>query len=184
MRYNFLNLSRGITLFTWSKTQLTLRFKASPGKSPPCLVWCPWVFYKWKYNIYLIDHVASQDHVIKGSCGFIKVAFNDISPPWQDCDWRFYVFVSWHYVTTSLKVCMNLWMEGPYLLINHHLAMFGGHWSSASWDIIYLVCHVISQEHVIEGSCDLLNGTSSPPWQVWWPYCSSGGYIFDLPMWL
>ena len=29
-------------------------------------------------------------------------------------------------------------------------SMFGGHWSSASRDIKYLVCHITSQNNVIE----------------------------------
>ena len=39
--------------------------------------------------------------------------------------------------------------------------MFGSHWSSASGDIKYLICHVNLQNHVIEGLCDLLSGCSS-----------------------
>ena len=35
---------------------------------------------------------------------------------------------------------------------SHCFAMFRGYWSSASGDIKYLICHVISQKHVIEGS--------------------------------
>ena len=37
----------------------------------------------------------------------------------------------------------------------------GGHWFSASGDIRHLICHVISQSHVIEGSCNLKSGRSS-----------------------
>lgn len=34
---------------------------------------------------------------------------------------------------------------------SHHLAMSGGHWSSANEDIKYLFCHRVSQNHKIEG---------------------------------
>ena len=34
--------------------------------------------------------------------------------------------------------------------------MFGGHWSSVSGDLKYLICHVISRDHVIEGSSDII----------------------------
>ena len=37
------------------------------------------------------------------------------------------------------------------LILSHHLAMFGVYWFSANGDITYLICHVDSQEHVIEG---------------------------------
>ena len=43
--------------------------EASHDKSPPCLVWCPWVFCKWRYNV--ICHVVSQYHLIEESCNFV-----------------------------------------------------------------------------------------------------------------
>ena len=43
---------------------------------------------------------------------------------------------------------------------SHHLATFGDHWSSASGNIKYLIFHVTSQNHLIEGSCKFLNETS------------------------
>ena len=46
-----------------------------------------------------------------------------------------------------------MWIYGwKPVMVSHHLAMFGGHWSSASGDIKYLTCHVTLQNHVIEGS--------------------------------
>ena len=36
--------------------------------------------------------------------------------------------------------------------------MSGGHWSSASGDVKFLMCHMISQDHVIEGSCVVTGG--------------------------
>ena len=39
-----------------------------------------------------------------------------------------------------------------------------GHWYSANGDIKYLTCDVTSQNHVIEGSCKFLSGSSS--WYV------------------
>ena len=48
--------------------------------------------------------------------------------------------------------------------MSHNLAMFGGHWSSASGDIEYLKCHVILQNDVIEGSSNFMSGSSS--WYV------------------
>ena len=45
-------------------------------------------------------------------------------------------------------------------MVSHHLAMFGDHWSSASGNIKYLIFHVTSQNHLIEGSCKFMNETS------------------------
>ena len=38
--------------------------------------------------------------------------------------------------------------------------MFDVHWSSAKEDITYLICHMTSQENVIEWSCDIIDGSS------------------------
>ena len=46
----------------------------------------------------------------------------------------------------------------------YHLPMFGGHWSSASGDVIYLTRHVTSQNHVIERPRNFLDWISS--WHV------------------
>ena len=45
-------------------------------------------------------------------------------------------------------------------MVSHHLAMFGDHWSSASGNIKYLIFHLTSKNHLIEGSCKFLNKTS------------------------
>ena len=39
-------------------------------------------------------------------------------------------------------------------------AYFGGHESSADGDIVYLICHVTSHDHLIEGSCKFIGGSS------------------------
>ena len=46
-------------------------------------------------------------------------------------------------------------------MVSHHLAMFGGHWSSASGDVKYLTCHVTLKNYVIEGSVNFVSGSSS-----------------------
>ena len=48
--------------------------------------------------------------------------------------------------------------------MSHHLAMFGGHWSVEIGDIKYLMCQGTSQNHVIEASSNLMNGSTS--WYV------------------
>ena len=37
----------------------------------------------------------------------------------------------------------------------------GGYWSCSIGDIKYLICHVTSQNHVIEGSFNFMSGNSS-----------------------
>ena len=60
---------------------------------------------------------------------------------------------------TCLKGYVNLWVK--LITVSQHLAMFGGHWSSASRDIKYLICHMNLQNHVIEGSSNFMSGSSS-----------------------
>ena len=55
--------------------------------------------------------------------------------------------------------------------MNHHPAMFSGHWSSTSGDIKYLIREVTSQKHVIEGSSNFMSGSS-----LW--------YVNTLPNWV
>lgn len=47
-------------------------------------------------------------------------------------------------------------VKGVSLTVIQHIAYFGVHGSSASRDIIYLICHVISQENLIKGSCEFV----------------------------
>ena len=63
---------------------------------------------------------------------------------------------------TCLKHFVNLWVEDPR--IHHHFAIIGGHWSSVSGDIKYLIYHGTSQKHVIEGQCSFLS--EGFPWYV------------------
>ena len=45
--------------------------------------------------------------------------------------------------------------------MSHHLAIFDGHCSSAIEDIKYLMCHVTSQNHLIERSSSFVSGILS-----------------------
>ena len=45
-------------------------------------------------------------------------------------------------------------------MVTHLDAMCGGHYSSGSADITYSICHATLQEHVIEGSCEFIGGSS------------------------
>ena len=43
-------------------------------------------------------------------------------------------------------------------MVCQHPAKFGGYRHCCSGDIIILVCHVISQDHLIKGLCDFIGG--------------------------
>ena len=42
--------------------------------------------------------------------------------------------------------------------------MFGNHWSGASGDIAYLICHVTSKDHVIKDHVMLWDGSPHVSW--------------------
>ena len=42
-------------------------------------------------------------------------------------------------------------------MVSCHLAMFGGHWSSASGNIKHLNCYMTSQNYVAEESCNFMS---------------------------
>ena len=46
-------------------------------------------------------------------------------------------------------------------MVSHHFVMFGGHWPGAIRDVTHLICHVTSENHVIERFCDFVSGSSS-----------------------
>ena len=54
---------------------------------------------------------------------------------------------------------MTLWVKPAQ--VNHRPANFSSHRHWDSRDIMTLVCRVISQDHVIQRSCDFMDGTSS-----------------------
>ena len=45
--------------------------------------------------------------------------------------------------------------------VSYHPANFGGHRQCGSRDIMVLVCHVISQDHLINGSSDFVGRSTS-----------------------
>ena len=55
---------------------------------------------------------------------------------------------------------MVIWLcELKAVKVNHHPANFGGHMHYFSGDIMVLYCHVVSEDHGIEGHVTLLAGT-------------------------
>ena len=65
---------------------------------------------------------------------------------------------------------LTLWVSYP-ITISHHSAKFGGHRSWGSGDILFLICHVTSRDHLVTVWCDIMKGSphfKSLSCQVWW----------------
>ena len=61
-------------------------------------------------------------------------------------------------------------MDGSAPHVKSPPCRVGGHRSSRSEDIKYLICHVTLQNHVIEGSCNLMSSSLYvTTLQVSWP---------------
>ena len=41
-------------------------------------------------------------------------------------------------------------------MVKQHPVKFGGHRACGDGDVMILVCHMISEDHVIKGSCDFV----------------------------
>ena len=51
------------------------------------------------------------------------------------------------------------WPDGwEPLMVSYHPAKFGGNRHFGSEDVMVSICHVISQDHVIQASCDFIGG--------------------------
>ena len=49
---------------------------------------------------------------------------------------------------------------------SHHSTKFGSYRHFGSGDIVILVCQVISEDHVIEGSCDFMSRSPSTKFTI------------------
>ena len=57
---------------------------------------------------------------------------------------------------------MVMWIHGwKALTLGYHTATFGGFRHSGNRDKIFLVCRVISKDHVFKGLCDFMGGNTS-----------------------
>ena len=117
-----------------------LRMRASHCKSAPCLVCYSWVFCRWRYNVFNLSRALTW------------------SPHWgltQICLWE--LFTLYHHTGKSCDhkhcdsgdkflICSVISREDMSkglceligrtpLLVNHHITMFGSHWSSAIGDM-------------------------------------------------
>ena len=93
------------------------------------------------------------------------------SPPWSQHPHKFRSYKSyegrdiifWICYATSLdflnkRLCDLMSGSLSWQVTN---LLFGGHWSSASWDVAYLICYVTWKKHRIQGSYNFMSGSSS-----------------------
>ena len=71
--------------------------------------------------------------------------------------WKYVLEVSHHicesgYIFLCLKAYVTLWLEAMLVAIGR---------VQASGDLKYLICHVTSPNHMIDGSCNFVIGNSS-----------------------
>ena len=94
-------------IVTWSKGHVALREGASHSKSAPCLVWCTWVFCKWRYNVLNLSRDLTRPtySVVIRICGWeLLVVYRHYD---QFCDHRHcdrcFQLVTWPHVNTCLQ---------------------------------------------------------------------------------
>ena len=79
-----------------------------------------------------------------------------------------------------------MWPYGWELLILYHqFAKSGGNRRCSSWDVKFLICHLILQDHVIKGSFDFMNRSSLkvshlPAKFVGHRHCGSRDIVFSV----
>ena len=172
---NFFKLSRDPMLITWWKGYITLRMGAPHFTSTPCLFWWPWVFCRWQYNLFNL----SRDLKLQPHWGVLRIYALELVAVCHHPDMFYdhkhrdsgsmFLLVTWSLVNTCLNCQVNLCVEVPHG--EHHLTVFGGHWSIVVGYMKYLTCHVFSKNHETEGSSNLFSGSSS---------C----YVTTLPSWM
>ena len=138
---------------------------------------------------HLVSHVTSKEHVIEGSCNFISGSSSlyvttlssmvaiDIA---VEKIWRF--SLSRDLLRPRDQRIMQVY-ECEFHIVFYHPAKFGGHSHYDNGDIMILVCHIISLDNEIKGSCVLWVGApqdSHDPSKIGdHRYCGSGDMLLD-----
>ena len=167
----------------------------APHVSPPCHVWCPLVYWKWRYNIFNLSRelTRTRNWRIVWRYGSKLVNYITTLPNLLAiCEvvleiWWLY-FITWS--------CKTIWLKSHVILREVFSqakspsgAKFRSHKPCGRGNIVVLVCHVISQDHTMKKSAPRhyrrWGGLSahtrkenvtiwvgapdgqSPPWQVW-----------------
>ena len=127
--FSDIELSRDLTLATWSKDHVALRVAASDDKSALCLVCCSWDFCKSIYNAFdFAGHLTRPPHWnvmgIYERQLLVACHHPDKLGDHSHCDRGDIMF---------LKGYMNLWVEAPYGKSQEY-HIWCGHLSGASGD--------------------------------------------------
>ena len=140
----------------------------APHVSPPCHVWCPLVYWKWRYNIFNLSRelTRTRNWRIVWRYGSKLVNYITTLPNLLAiCEvvleiWWLY-FITWS--------CKTIWLKSHVILRevfpqakSPSGAKFGSHKPCGRNNIVVLVCHLISQDHTMKKSCDYMGGSS------WW----------------
>ena len=68
-KYIFFQTVTWLNCVMWSKGYMALRMGTSCCKLVPCLVWCPWVFCRSRYNVFNL----SRDLTWPFHCGVMQI---------------------------------------------------------------------------------------------------------------
>ena len=131
--WNFLDFSRVLRtllrLVTWPKDHVAFSMGVSHGKSASCLVQCPRVYCKWGYNVFILSCGRTRP-LLEETCEFMGESSSQS-------------------VIILITFCDHSHCEVTTLT---YLVAIG----LVQVDIKYLICHVTSQNYVIEGLCNFM----------------------------
>ena len=137
----------------FSKGHVALRVEGFQSNSAPYLIQCPRAFCKRRY-----DRLMSRELTRPLHWGVKQISGWEFLPVCYHICESGYMFLICH-VTICLKTYATLWvgaccgMAPPF-----HVS---GYWLHLSGYMKYFICHVTSQNHMMEGSSNFMCGNSS-----------------------
>ena len=156
-------MSRELKLVGWSRGFVTLRVGTSHDKSATYLIWCPWASCKWRCYVFNLPSCFKRPPhwgIIQIFGWKLLVVYHHsdkFGDNWHQVEWRYKVLnlssgltgprdwrIIWHY----------RWKP---LMISYHHTTFGGDKHCGSEDVMILICHVISQDHLTKEPCSFIN---------------------------
>ena len=133
--------------------------------------------------IFLVCHVTSQEHVTEKYSNVMNrspsrsVTIYQVWWPYVLCQWRYNDFSLSRDLISSCDQMVKKHHGKKALQVSQHPVKFGGHRLCGSGDIMFLVCHMTSLDHVTKNIITLWVEAV----QVWWPQVRySGDIIFQF----
>ena len=132
--------------------------EAHHGKSSQCQVCWSQALQQWKYNDFSLSHNLAQlrDERVNQLYGLEPVHHTTKFVGHRHCRWKYNGFLQSRNLARSYDQSGKLLYSQESLKVCHHPNKFGGHRHCGSKDIIYLVCHVICEKHVIKEPCNFM----------------------------